>query len=175
MPRRLFSDNSYWVTRNGSVITTNWRNAGKVRFVLPAIDKKGYSRVGLMVSGRLCTFKVHRLVATAYLPNPHNKPQVNHIDGNKSNNSIENLQWVTGSENMKHAIRSGLVKMCSPVNKVPKKGELNGCHKLTEKDVIKIRMEYQPRKVGRRDLANRYGVTESCIKDVVERRSWKHI
>lgn len=175
MPRRIFSDNSYWVTRNGSVITTNWRNTGKVRFVLPANDKKGYKRVGLMISGRLCTFKVHRLVAGAYLPNPDKKPQVNHIDGNKSNNSVENLQWVTGSENMKHAIRTGLVTMCSPVNKIPKRGELNGGHKLTQDQVLKIRSEYAPRKVGRRELSNRYGVTESCIKDVVERRSWTHL
>lgn len=71
-------------------------------------DKKGYQRVRVTISGEKMTFKVHREVAKAFIPNPDNKPQVNHIDGNKSNNAVDNLEWVTNLENARHAIKAGL-------------------------------------------------------------------
>lgn len=63
---------------------------------------KGYLRVYLSKNGKRKHHKVHRLVARAFIPNPDNKPQVNHIDGNKHNNSITNLEWVTDEENKLH-------------------------------------------------------------------------
>ena len=63
---------------------------------------KGYLRVPLFKDGKRKWHKVHRLVAQAFIPNPENKPQVNHIDGNKQNNSITNLEWVTDAENKEH-------------------------------------------------------------------------
>lgn len=75
----------------------------------PDINIKGYSRVGLSVTINGKTerhrYFVHRLVATAFIPNPHNLPQVNHIDLCKSNNSVENLEWCDQSHNMLHANR----------------------------------------------------------------------
>ena len=73
------------------------------KFLCPHENKKGYLRVDLYdTRGNKKHAKVHRLVAQAFIPNPNDKPQVNHIDGNKRNNSITNLEWVTDEENKKH-------------------------------------------------------------------------
>ena len=69
----------------------------------PEETSKGYLRVDLYdKNGNRKHFKIHRLVAQAFIPNPENKPQINHIDGNKHNNSITNLEWVTDAENKEH-------------------------------------------------------------------------
>ncbi len=71
-------------------------------------DKKGYLRVRLSLHDKKASAKVHRLVAVAFIPNPCGKPQVNHIDTDKHNNSVENLEWVTNGENQIHAYKTGL-------------------------------------------------------------------
>lgn len=72
------------------------------------VNRYGYKTVRLSKNGSHEFWSVHRLVAIAFIPNPYNKPQVNHIDGNKQNNTVENLEWVTNSENLIHAYRTGL-------------------------------------------------------------------
>ena len=69
------------------------------------IRKDGYLEVVLYKDGKGKCIQVHRIVATAFIPNIENKPQVNHIDGNKKNNIVKNLEWVTRSENMRHSAR----------------------------------------------------------------------
>lgn len=71
-------------------------------FITQEETSKGYLRVDLFKNGTRKHFKVHRLVAMAFIPNPENKPQINHKDGNKKNNSVTNLEWVTDSENKHH-------------------------------------------------------------------------
>lgn len=81
---------------------------GKEKIMSKQISR--YETVMLSEKGKYKPVLVHRLIAIAFIPNPENKPQVNHIDGNKLNNHIDNLEWCTNSENQKHAYKSGLQK-----------------------------------------------------------------
>lgn len=86
-------------------IRSNLRD-GRILKACP--DKKGYLRLRVTIERKKMSFKVHRLVAQAFIPNPENKPQVNHIDGNKTNNAVDNLEWVTNYENAHHAMDADL-------------------------------------------------------------------
>jgi hypothetical protein len=88
----------------------------------PTINSSGYLKVELYKNHSSKVFYVHRLVALSFISNPENKPQVNHIDGNKTNNKCDNLEWVTISENQKHAINKGLRKPSPMIGKI---GKLN--------------------------------------------------
>jgi hypothetical protein len=90
--------------------TRHWRGGIRVasgRLLQPALVR-GYCQVKLHRNKHVVQVKVHRLVATAFLANPSGKPTVNHIDGNKLNNAVSNLEWATQGENNLHAYRSGL-------------------------------------------------------------------
>lgn len=77
---------------------------------ITTFDRYGYIRVRLWKDSRVKTISVHKLVALHFIPNPLNKPQVNHKDGNKKNNSVDNLEWCSANENMAHAYKNGLIK-----------------------------------------------------------------
>lgn len=77
----------------------------------PNIKKDGYSETVVYLNGKPNFMKTHRLIAMAFIDNPEGKPEINHKDGNKLNNCVENLEWVTPSENQKHAYRAGLQKV----------------------------------------------------------------
>lgn len=138
----------------------------KEHFLAFAIDRKGYFRVSLSKNGCSKTYKVHRLVAEAFIPNPNLLPQVNHIDGNKENNVVDNLEWCSQSENMLHAYAHGLNQ---------NNGENNPAAKLTVKDVQWIRNNYKNRhsEFGAVPMAEKFGVHRKTILRIVNGKQWK--
>lgn len=105
------------------------RNVKTGREIIGTIEKNGYVRIRIENKeiGNVVRTTLHRLVAEAFVPNPDNKPQVNHIDLNKQNNCASNLEWATGSENMKHAYSNGVgVKELTAYRECAKKCVTNG-------------------------------------------------
>ena len=144
-------------------------SSGSVRLqnskLLKTRISNGYLGVTLRKMNKTRTTSLHRLIAEAFIPNPENKPQVNHIDGNKLNNCIENLEWATASENTIHAIQNGLLGI--------KYGEQTSGAKLTEKEVLEIRAI--GRSLKQKEIAEKYGVTTSAISGILLRKNWNHI
>lgn len=99
---------NYEVSNFGNVRSLNYGNTDKIKKIKPLMDTNGYLKVNLYKNKKLYRKLIHRLVATAFIPNLDNKPQVNHIDGNKQNNAVSNLEWCTRIENIQHSWETGL-------------------------------------------------------------------
>lgn len=134
----------------------------KGKIIKVSTYRTGYNYVNLWMSSKIKTFLVHRLVALSFVPNPHSKPMVNHLDGVKSNNYYSNLEWCTRSGNEKHAFRIGLKSL---------KGERHSQAKLTKNQVLEIRNSTSKAK----EIAALYGVSIGHIRGIKAGRSWKHI
>jgi len=146
----------------GTIATMNF--SGKV--LSPKTEKSGYITQSITNSGVRKTIKVHRMVAMAFIPNPENKPQVNHKNGIKSDNRVENLEWVTTFENRQHAYDTGLQK--------PTSGTINGMCTHSDREIEFIKIQYA---LGMRqiDIANNYGFSPSMVNLIVKNKAWKHI
>ncbi len=130
----------------------------------PSLDRYGYFKMCLRFNGENKCVTVHRLVAQTFIPNPDNKPCVNHINGIKTDCCVRNLEWVTHSENTQHAYDTNL---CSN----------NAQRKLTNEQAHKIREEYikGDKTYGVEPLARKYGVYPQTIRKIVQNKTYKYI
>ena len=141
-----------------------------VRILNPSsTENPGYYVVNLTKNGNQRTRYVHILVAQAFLPNPENKSYVNHINGDKLNNCVENLKWTTPMENARHAWETGLA--------TSRKGSENKHSKLMPDQVRYIRKNYKPRdkEFGRVALARKFGVSKSTIYFLLSCRTYQDV
>lgn len=151
---------NYLISNLGNVKTIK----GKVKTIIYDSSKYGY--VELWKNNKGKKFRIHRLVAEAFIPNIYNKEQVNHIDGNKENNSVSNLEWVTPKENIRHAIDNNLSSI--------KYGSENLASKLKEEDVIFIRNNAKI-KYSVKELSKMFGVSTTNIYNILNNKKWLKI
>ena len=136
---------------------------GKVKVLLQHPNLNGYLRVGLYIDGKCRFLYVHRLVAQAFIPNPDNKPFINHINGIKTDNRVENLEWCTNAENQRHAVATGL--------KANAQGEDSPDAKLTNEQATYIRAN--PDGLTQQALAEMFGVSRSTIGRIQQGNRYK--
>lgn len=151
----------YSVTSDGKVYSHKYK-----KWLQPNLVG-GYHQVTLYYNGLRRSRLIHRLLMSAYKPTNDNNLQINHIDNNRINNDISNLEWVTAKENSHHRdIQDRFVKL---------QGSTNGNSKLTESQVMSIREEFKLSKISYAALARKYKVDESLISGIIRYKSWKHV
>lgn len=151
----------YEVSRIGVKRLGNSNNK-KEKHIKPTF-KLGYPCVRLSKENISKSFRIHRLVAIAFIPNPENKKCVNHINAIKTDFNPENLEWCTHKENTNHAFQTGLMS--------DRKGESNSSSKLTETQVLEIRSS----SLNQKKLAEIYDVTPPTIHKIIIRETWAYL
>ena len=130
----------------------------------------GYRRVGLCKGGHQTKISIHRMVAEAFIPNPLNLPEVNHIDGIKTNNVVTNLEWCTDSYNKKHAYDTGLKKSPEGLNQ----GIKHGMSKLVDDNVLLV-LRLLELGLSQYKIAKIVGINQSGISRIKNNKLWHHI
>lgn len=148
----------YEISNIGNVRSTSYKGT---KLLKPAKTKRGYLNVIFCVNQVKVHKLIHRLVAEAFIPNPRNLEQVNHINGNKEDNTVENLEWCTSEYNNQHALNSSLL------NRYEDRPEA----KLTKKLVLKI-PELIKQGATTDDLKNLFKVSRRCIDNIFEGKTW---
>lgn len=159
------------------------RNAINKHIYIPHKCGIGYYQICTSINGTRRNIKIHKAVAETFIENPNKFPCINHIDGNKENNNMNNLEWCTHKQNYEHAIKLGLInkdiKNLQKYNLPDTKGEKNGLSKLKNEDIIYIRKHYIPKQKGekcnRQQLADMFNVSPQLIYKIYKREIWKHI
>ena len=160
----------YHISNYGRVKSLKRRNRNVDMLMSPIKGGGGgkYRAVSLSVSGKIKKQFVHRLVATAFLPNPQSYREVNHLDGDPSNNIVTNLEWCDKRHNHLHAYATGLQK--------PIIGEDVSTHIFTEREVQFMRYikGIYPH-IKNSDVASFYGCSWRAVENVWIGKTWKHI
>lgn len=143
--------------KTGEVTSTQYKEVA-----VQVHKKSGRVYFNMSYMGFTKSILVNRIIAWAFHPNPDNLPQVNHCDGDKENNAKDNLEWSSGSDNEKHAHRTGLKTG---------RGSSNSNAKLTAADVHMIRASTQTVE----QIAQAYGVSRSTIANIIKRKTWIHV
>ena len=180
----------YAITEDGEVWSyPKKRSSRKGKWLKPFIQSKkrvngttySLASVGLRKDKKRSLFLVHRLVAQAYIPNPKNKKQVNHKNGNSLKNYVDNLEWATGFENMQHAQKMGLLIQCTEKQKATrshngkKTGAINGMKSrrmFTMEEADCIRKIYKVTKKSYRSIARAYNCTANTIIKICNCKSY---
>jgi hypothetical protein len=154
----------YQVSNLGNVKRLVSKGVLNERAIGRILDRDGYLRRTLCKNSLCKQITEHRLVATAFIENHQNKATINHINGIKTDNRVENLEWNTNLENSQHAVSSGLTDF---------KGTKHPRCKLTDQQVLEIR------EIGfsqtRMSLSKKYGVSRANILGIIRGKFWKHI
>lgn len=176
----------YQISNFGRVKSFKKCRGSNERILKPRKGKYGYLNISLRKNNKLMTFTIHRLVLMHFKPidNPE-LFQCNHINGNKLNNNIDNLEWYTRSENAKHAYRIGL--MSNPMigkhhsketkNKIREKciGNNSSRHVLTEDEVREIKILLKEKKLLQKEIAKIYKISEITISNIKLNKRWKYV
>jgi hypothetical protein len=162
-------DGRYSATSTGRVFSHNYRRTGRTVELAQSVHPEGYRRVKLFAFNRNSPTPVHRVVAMAFHANPLNLPQVNHIDGDKANNRVENLEWVDNAGNQKHASRTGLHE--------PLTGEDHPAAIINDDLAALVKRDLMGEKYKGQitDIADRYGISKHIVFDIKRGKTWRHV
>jgi hypothetical protein len=153
----------YQVSNLGRIISHKF---SKEKILKPGKHSGGYQRIDMRYDGKTHRFLIHRIVAQAFIPNPLNKPEVNHLNGNKQDNNDWNLIWSTSKENTIHSIN---------ILGNSKSGEKHPLHMLTRIQINEIRKKYATGNYSYKQLGKEYSVTYRHIGQIIRLERWKMI
>lgn len=159
--KNIIFNQKYMIDEEGNI----WSPYRGGRFLKAFPTEKGYYRIVLQTSEGRKTFQVHRLVLETFNPIENcDKLEVNHINGDKSDNTLKNLEWCSGSFNVRHSLETGLKK--------PARGESVGGNKLTEEQVLEICELLKNSNLSLQEIGKKFNVSKHCIFDIKRKKSW---
>lgn len=139
----------------------------KSRILKPYKDSKGYLCVDLRLDNKRFNARVHRMVGICFIKNPNKYPQINHINGIKTDNNVQNLEWCTNKQNCIHAHQNNLTN--------PARGVNHGSRVLEEHEVIEIFKEYHENGTYQYLIAKKYGISQGQVHNIVSKKHWGHL